>query len=220
MDGTDASTTFTDSAAGGGAPHTMTANGNAQIDTAQSKFGGAAGLFDGTGDFLTTPDSADFAFGSGNLTIDFWLRVNSFENEAGFVSHSNTAGGSQDASNSFELRFDSTTYANLQFGIWSGGTNIISIIAAHGMVVNTWYHIALIRGWNGNANDFAITVDGTAIGTVTDADTWPDFTNDFVVGMSQRAGNRYFNGWIDELRVSKGVARWTANFTPPVAAYS
>jgi hypothetical protein len=72
MDGTNGSTTFTDTNAGGSA-HTWTANGNAQISTAQSKFGGASGLFDGTGDYITTPDHADYTLGSGDFTIDLWF---------------------------------------------------------------------------------------------------------------------------------------------------
>src|SRR3990167_7740340 len=69
MDGADASTTFTDETG-----KTVTANGNAQIDTAQSKFGGAAALFDGAGDYLTVSGSADWDLGTGDFTIDFWFR--------------------------------------------------------------------------------------------------------------------------------------------------
>lgn len=69
-DGTDGSTTFTDSSL---SPKTISVFGNAQVDTAQSKFGGASALFDGTGDYLTG-SSADFAFGTNDFTIDFWMR--------------------------------------------------------------------------------------------------------------------------------------------------
>src|SRR5262245_32929117 len=74
FNGTDTATTITDSNAGGSA-HTWTAAGNAQIDTAASKFGGASGLFDGTGDWVTTSDHADFTLGSGAFTIDLWFNV-------------------------------------------------------------------------------------------------------------------------------------------------
>ena len=74
FNGADASTTITDVNAGGSA-HTWTANGNAQIDTAQSKFGGASLLCDGTGDYVTTPDHADFTLGSSDFTIDCWFQV-------------------------------------------------------------------------------------------------------------------------------------------------
>ena len=72
MDGSDGSTTFTDESG-----TTWTANGNAQIDTAQSKFGGASGLFDGASDYLQTPYTADHNTGTGDFTIDQWIRFNS-----------------------------------------------------------------------------------------------------------------------------------------------
>ena len=71
FDGTDGSTTFVDSSPSG---KTVTAVGNAQIDTAQYKFGGASGLFDGNGDYLSVPDSDDWYFGTGDFTIDAWAR--------------------------------------------------------------------------------------------------------------------------------------------------
>ena len=73
FDGADGSTTFTDSSL---TPKTRTANGDAQIDTADSKFSGASGLFDGTDDYITTPDSADFVLGSEDFTIDLWFNCN------------------------------------------------------------------------------------------------------------------------------------------------
>jgi hypothetical protein len=72
-DAADGTTTFTDSSA---AAHTITPGGNAQIDTAQAKFGASSVLFDGTGDFLVADGHADFAFGTGDFAIDFWLRPN------------------------------------------------------------------------------------------------------------------------------------------------
>ena len=70
MDGTDGSTTFTDSSSYARA---MTAAGNAQIDTAEFKFGTASGLFDGTGDSVQTPNGADFQF-LGDFTVEAWVR--------------------------------------------------------------------------------------------------------------------------------------------------
>ena len=72
--GVDESTTFTDSSGGGvGSPHTVTAVGNAQIDTAQKKFDTGSALFDGTGDYLSLEDSDDWDFGTGDFTVDCWI---------------------------------------------------------------------------------------------------------------------------------------------------
>ncbi len=74
MDGTDGATTFPDSSP---SARTVTVNGNAQVDTAQSVFGGASALFDGTGDFLTVPEAADFDIATGDFVIDFRWRTSS-----------------------------------------------------------------------------------------------------------------------------------------------
>jgi len=86
-----------------------------------------------------------------------------------------------------------------------------------GAVVNTWYHIALIRGWGGVANSWTVTLNGTNLGVTTLATTYPDVAAALQIGSG--ATGIAFNGWIDELRISKGVARWVANFVPPTFAY-
>src|SRR3990167_2191991 len=176
-DGVDASTTFTDSSTA--SVKTVTAEGNGQVDTAQSKFGGASLLCDGTGDGLSIPDHADWAMGTGNFTVDFWVRFAAIGTEDGLIANSNAAFGVQDVNDTFDLRIDGASSSNLQVLIYSAGTNTISMAAAHGMVTDTWYHIAIIRGWGGNANDWAITVAGSSIVTLTDADPWPDFSSGF-----------------------------------------
>ncbi len=81
MDGSNGSTNFVDSAQS----RSVTANGNAQISTSQYKFGGASGYFDGSGDYLTVPDSSDWTFGTGDFTIDLWVRFSALQ-DSSFVS--------------------------------------------------------------------------------------------------------------------------------------
>ena len=209
MQGVDASTTFTDVST---SAHTITENGNAQIDTAQSKFGGASGLFDGTGDYLSTPDSADWYFGTGAFTIDFWLRYSSAAVKVPFVSQA------VDSTHVWIFRFDSTDSSKLQFLNYPGSATI-SISGTHGMSANTWYHVALIRGWGGDANSWAITVNGSPIATATNANEVTDYAAPLQIAADVGNNNLYLNGWIDEFRVSKGVACWASNFTPPTAPY-
>lgn len=215
--GTNGSTSFTDSSSGG---KTVTANGSAQVSTAQSKFGGAAASFTGSsGTYLTVPDSADFNFGTGNFTVDFWVRFNAITVEDGLIGISNTASG-QDLNNTFILRIDAGNSSNMQFYLRSGGTTLIDQTVAHGMSTGNWYHIALIRGWGGNANSWAVTVNGSSIMTFTSSATVPDFTSNLRIGDDPRAGNSPLNGYLDEIRISKGVARWTSGFTPPTSEYT
>ena len=211
--GADTSTTFTDSSV---SAKTVTAVGNAQIDTAQSKFGGASGLFDGTGDYLTAADSDDWNFGTGKFTIDMWIRVASAVTNGGLIGHSNTAAPSGDLSDAFTFRTDTST--SLEFVLTTGGVNRIVQGGSHAVAAGAWFHVALIRGWGGNADDWAITVNGSSIVTFTDADGFGNFTSTLRIGLDARGG-AVFNGHIDELRVSKGIARWTVNFTPETSEY-
>lgn len=212
-DGADASTTFTDSEL---TPKTVTPVAHAQIDTAQSKFGGASGLFDGTDDCLSLADSDDWNFGTGNFTIDFWIR---FAGASILNRTDNFCAQVVNANNYFRLYYtaDGTNHL-LYFVHYTGG--VATIICGSGdiptMALNTWYHIAFVR----NGNDFAIYLNGTSVATVTDADSFSDFAASLLIGNASVASNTFFNGWLDEYRVSKGVARWTANFTPPISAYS
>jgi len=216
MDGADTSTTFTDkSYAGANSPHTVTANGNAQIDTAQSKFGGASGLFDGTGDYLSLADSADWAFGTGDFTIDIWVRFPSLPADTfrySIVSH-----GTDDNNwYGFELKNDAGVYA-WRFQLVQNAVIVFSVIKTTTLSLNTWYHVALVR----SGNNWYVFQAGSQVGTTdTHADSIPDFTGLLRIGYRYAGPQTDLNGWLDELRISKGVARWTSNFTPPTAAYT
>lgn len=205
-DGIDAATTFTNSAVGGA--HTVTANGNAQIDTAQSKFGGASGLFDGTGDFLSVPDHADFDLSGGIWTIDCWIRFPTTAVERVLWS------SATDGDNYIECQLDSSE--RIVLIIQAANVNVVAFSPATVLSINTWYHIACIE----NGNDYYIGIDG-ALTAASDTDRPANYTGAFEIGRLNEAGNEdYFNGWIDEFRVSKGIARWQQNFPVFDHAYS
>lgn len=188
--------------------HTVSANGNAAISSAQSKFGGASIALDGSGDFLSVPDHADWNMASGKFTWDAWIYLTSVASDFGIM------GQAQDGNN--YVAFD-WSGGSLRFKVASAASILLNIAGAWTPVVNTWYHVAVTRGWNGNANDYALTVNGAVIATGTDADALPDLTGTFRVGLSTDSGTAYLQGYVDEVRVTKGVARWTAAFTPPTA---
>jgi len=201
--GADASTTFIDSAMG----KAVTAVGNAQIDTAQSKFGGASGLFDGSGDYLTVVDSTDWAFGTGNLTIDFWVRF-----AGASVQMCVFFGQGTSINDRFYCYWEANIIVvyHLTAGI---GTTIYN--KSWTPSVNTWYHVAIVR----NGNNWDIYINGASLGTVSTSITINDLAAVFVIGKNDQASSYYINGWLDEIRISKGIARWTGNFTPPTSAY-
>ena len=191
----------------------VTAYGNAQIDTAQSKFGGASGLFDGTGDYLSTPDSADWAFGTGAFTIDFWVRFNALPANgvcqaivAQYVDGNNWMEFYvYNSAGTYRWYFDTrVTPAASKTWVWGNTT----------LAVNTWYHVAVVRygdAWN-------IYQNGASFASATTTGTVPNNAGNLQIGIWGTGDT--FNGWLDELRISKGVARWTSNFTPPAIPHT
>lgn len=198
-DGVDGSTAFTDVSA---SAHTVTANGNAQVDTAQSKFGGASALFDGTSDSLSMAASSDWdlgAVGSGDFTIDFWVRFNVVASQQRLIS----------AGTGWELYMASAT----SIGLWTAPAT--QTTWAWTPSTGTWYHVALERV----TNVLRLYVNGTSLGDGTDRDMG-SASNSLYIGTYVNGSTGPLNGWMDEIRVSKGIARWTSNFTPPASAYS
>ena len=210
FDEADGGTNFDDSSTGGG--HNPGAGGgNEQVDSDQKKFGIGSLLLDGTGDYVNVADSADWFFSTSAFTIDFWVR---------FADTSTGTLYEQYVNNDNVVAFARNAPNNLIFRVVDTATTTVTV-SAGGLTLtsNTWYHIALIRGWNGNVNDWAITLDGVEVATLTDSSAVPDLGVEIHVGKGQFASD-FLNGHLDEYRVSKGVARWKANFTPPTRAYS
>jgi len=208
--GADASTSFPDASAKG---HTVTAVADAQVDTAQKVFGSASAKFDGTGDYLSVADSVDWYMGTGKFTIDFRLRFSSVLSSIYLFAQTETPG--QDTA---FCVWNTGGTDNLRFGIKDNSpTNSVDLRGDFVAAINTWYHIAVIRGWGGVTNNWAITLNGTAVVTEMEADDWPNFAAALTIG--GRADDACLGGWIEEFRVSKGIARWTANFTPPTIPY-
>ena len=196
-DGPNASTTFIDSSP---APKTVTAFGNAQISTAQSKFGGASMLFDGAGDYLSVSSNSALTLGTGDFTIEFWLYPSS--SLAYHRAIIDTRSG-----------FTDTGVAFFQYGLVLEvyGSNLKVSSAAAALTINTWQHVALVR----QSGTCQIYVGGTASGSSA---TYSSNLTSSVVRIAQNVANSHFYvGYIDDLRITKGVARYTANFTPPGA---
>jgi hypothetical protein len=190
---------------------TVTANGNAKIDTSQSEFGGASGSFDGTNSYLSTPDSSDWNFGTGDFTIDFWVRFNSLATQEFWGRYIAGVG---------EFDFFLAAGPKLQFYADNSGVVKASYVMTNPWGVSTgqWHHIALVR----SGSNVYIFIDGVSqtltANTPISTNSLDDINTPQLIG--EIAGIRYLNGWLDEFRVSKGIARWTSNFTPPSAPYS
>jgi hypothetical protein len=213
FDGPDASTTITDNAVGGSA-HTWTAAGNAQIDTADGKFGNSSLLLDGTGDYLSTPDHADFALGANDFTIECWFKTNSSGTSEYLWGQSDSSG---------TVTTISTRCARAISGVITAqayqGGSLVSVVGTTIFTNATnpgWHHVAYTR----NGNTLRLFIDGVQEGgDVAIAGAINDSANSFRVGAPGDIVANLWNGWIDEFRLSVGSARWTAAFTPPEIAY-
>ncbi len=196
-------------AAAGRTAKTITAYNQAQIDTAQSKFGGASALFDGNNDYLIASSIADE--GSGALTFEAWVRFD-------ILPTNQTLGGgsymmlTSMSSNSYIL----IQNAKVQIAV----TNSYYGFTIPTIAINTWYHVAIVREAD---NDWFVYWNGTKItGTVEGGDTdvnksgtW--WGTEITIGkFTDTRGS--WDGHIDELRISN-IARYTANFTAPTAAF-
>lgn len=214
MDGADEATTFTDSSL---SPHTFTAVNNAQIDTAQKVFGTASGLFDGTDDYIYSDDHVDWTLGSGDFTIDFRVRFNSVASTQTFINHHEEQNNTQQG---WMVFFSSDN--NLYFRYSTTGSSYEQdLIFSWTPVADTWYHVAIVR----NGNNLMAFVGGTQIGETKDVTgkTIYNSSEPLRLGVRLTTAGAYdldFNGWLDEVRLSVGIARWTENFTPPTEAYS
>jgi hypothetical protein len=192
---------------------TLTALGNAQVDTAQYKFGGSALLCDGTGDYLMSPMGSQWEFGTSSFTIEYWIRFNAI-NTLYVPICLRTAGG-----NIFngEWWCEITAAENKMY--WGfkniAGTQYYVNLALAGTAFATgqFYHIALVN----NAGTAQMYINGTATGATT-ALSGSFGGNGTNLNIGAYQGLYSVNGWIDEVRISTS-ARYTANFTPSTTAF-
>ena len=208
MDGSDGSTTFTDSSSNG---LTVTANGNAQISTTQSKFGGSSAYFDGTGDYLTASHASNFNFGSGDFTAEVWFNVPNVSGTDAFIT---TAAGQGADGTDFQGIWLGLHQGQYYFIASTNGTSWDVSIQAGTPPTNTWTFLSAVR----SGNTFTLYVNGVSIGTATSSGTLTNSNNLIAIGGRTR-NNQYSIGYLDDVRVTKGVARYTSNFTAPTAAF-
>jgi len=182
----------------------VTSNNGAVISTAQSKFGGASGYFAG-GSWLTAPASADFAYGTGDFTIEMWM----------YFDGANIASAiqvlyaqSQSGSNYCVIAL---FYGSVVFLYGYGNpANYVYGVSGSSVTANAWHHVAVCR-LNGV---FKVYVNGVSGVPVTDAFDFDNTTLEPTIGSYGHNQGYNFTGYIDELRVIKGYAAYPANFTP------
>jgi len=198
MNGSNGSTAFSDSSLNN---VTMTASAaNATISTAQSKFGGASGLFGGTNGRVSGASSSLFAFGTADFTVEMWVRVStSGAFQTLFTTRSSNTGQN---SNAIWIGLNTATLNPIVF------TDTLQASSNVALTANTWDHLAVSRA-SGTLRMFVNGVQTASISSST------DFTISNPTLGYTLANEHPLTGYIDDLRVTKGVARYTSAFTPP-----
>jgi hypothetical protein len=205
-DGANNSTTFTDSS---NSSKSISRSGDTQISTAQSKYGGSSIYFDGTGDGLTVPDSEDWNF-TGDFTVESWIYATAFKNFGIIVGQH--GGFGQSSNRSFCLRQDSSQRFEILRSF--DGTNVVALTNSSNFILNTWYHLAVTR----QGSTYKLFVDGIQVATDTNASSLYNSTYPLSIGSAQNFTDNW-QGYIDSLRITKGTARYTANFNPETDTY-
>lgn len=202
VDGTHGSTTVTDVRG-----HSMTAYGTAGIDTTQSVFGGAS-LFlssGGTG-YVSSAASADWNFGTGDFTIEGRVRFTATSGDRhliGITSASNNASWSVFLNGGNTLVLATTAGSHNRSASWTPSTN-------------AWYAWAVSK----TGGNIYILVDGTVLSTTADSNSWGTSTDALYIGKEvARNNNAQHEGFMDEIRITKGVGRYSASYTPATAAF-
>jgi hypothetical protein len=183
--------------------------GNAQISTAQSKFGGGSMYFDGTGDYLQNRLTDLTNFGTGDFTMECWIYPTASGSLRAIVD---TRGTDINAAYGWFLS------ASDKLDFLYKGSSPFRLTSSGSVSTNTWTHVAVCRA-SGTLRLFINgNIDGSA--TVTDSLNGAAGTR-IGGGYADGSGNPgfYLTGYIDDLRITKGIARYTGNFTPPTAAF-
>jgi len=190
---------------------TLTAVGDAQVDTTLFKYGTGSMQFDGTGDEITTSssDSELFEFVGGDFTVEFWVNTTQTGSYA-IVTH---ASGNGAANTSWGFFGGTPTSNKVGFYASDGATYQISIASSTTINDGNWHHVAIAR----EGSSFRLFVDGVLENTGTWSGTMN--TTDRLLRVGDDGSSINFNGYIDELRITKGVARYTVSFTPPTSAF-
>jgi len=182
---------------------TLTLSGDTKSTTAQTKYLSSSMNFNTGSDYISIPSDA-FAFGTSDFTIEFWIYHTSTSGFQTPLSSGYTSAGS------FTLQTHQNT---ITYRVYHAGTLQLSETASPS--ANTWYHIAVVR----DGGTMTLYRDGTATatGNFSNNYTWSG-TAHIGAAPGSTGGPYAISGYMSDLRITKGLARYTSNFTPPTAA--
>lgn len=216
-EGTDASTVITESAYGQTGARSWTARGAAQIDNAAFKFGATSLVCPDAASYSDTPDHPDFTLGSGDFTVDGWFRAATNSTDLYFAGQCDVAGGANANTAWYMGRFGNTNSHRIACSVVQG-TTVTTVTGTTAVnIAKGQTHVEFVR----TGNVLKLFIDGVQEGgNVAFTGAVNDSTGLLGVGSLGNFTTATWWGWVDEFRLSVGIARHTANFTPATAAYS
>lgn len=183
---------------------------NSKASSTQTKYLTASTYFDGTGDYLIVRDSNIYELSNSDWTIESWIYLASNAGEKGIISKYNSS------NIGFNIRYSASSGGiRSVFGSSAGATD--SWTETWAPTAGVWYHLAFVR----SGTSYLVFVNGTQVGTTrtfTNATTIGDNADSLVIGTSQTVASSDFYGYISDMRITKGVARYTSNFTAPTTS--
>lgn len=202
FDGANNSTTFTDSSSYN---HTGTAYGNAKISITQSKFGGSSGYFDGTGDYVQFPYNSIFDLSSGDWTLEAWFYPIALAADMKIASNAIISKDTNGSNFNWNINVAQNGIVFVTNNVGNIATDVLYAYTT--ISTNIWHHVAIVKDGSyvkiylngGLVDSKSMTVNNNA-------------TNSITIGCnSHNNPNSFFNGYIDSLRVIKGVALYTGS---------
>jgi hypothetical protein len=180
--------------------------GDAQVNTSVVKYGTGSLKFDGTGDYLVSADKYSGTFGTGNFTVEMWLYPIAATNRTIMANRT----GSTGTSNAWSFEFFNTA----QRLEWHTGLAIVASSNTN-ITLNAWTHVAVVR----SSGTLTIYQGGVSVASVSDSNNYSE-ANSLLIGYEPvfPSTNGAFYGYMDDIRITKGLARYTSAFTPPTAA--
>jgi hypothetical protein len=182
----------------------LTLAGNTTASTAQYKYLPTSMYFDGIGDYINLNEAVIPTDASTDWTIEFWFNVPSSSTRYDFICQ-------YAASVAGRTTINSTTSGEIMF--FQNGLSVAPLTSTDTFTANTWNHVAVVN----NGQTRTLYLNGVSQGTATGTSSMQD-ANTVIGALTSNPISNYLEGYIEDLRITKGLARYTANFTPPTAA--
>ncbi len=184
----------------------LTKANNVTASNTQRKFATSSAIyFDGTDDFITVADSTDFDFGTGDFTMEGWYYATNVSGDRYLLNFTTSAGNGH-----FGVNFYNGGW---RVGLFNGSL----ITGTTGIETNVWHHFAWVRA----SGVMKFYIDGTQVGSNVTYSSALDCSGTFRIG-TYATTTTYgeYLGYMQDIRITKGLARYTGNFTPPTAEFS